>query len=652
MARRRGLRSEVLLSLALLMGTAILVLGGLLLATHESHVRQLHGLAARSLLADARSPLPLLPGERRRDALVVGGRRRSRDAAQRERRRDRRGGAGAGGRGARAGTAAAARGAALAGDPVSRRPSAPRRWRWRGCRRSPRPACSRARCCARSASSRASAPTSCAGAWCARSSSSPAPRARSRAGELGARAPIAGTREIAEVAQAFNAMTEALARRSEALEKAVAELRESNQRLREARAGLDRAERLAAVGRLAAGVAHEVGNPMGALLAFIDLAGRDPGLGRGGREHLARAPARRRARAAHPAPAARLLEPAAGSARADRPGAPVRGDGGAGARAAAATPRIRDRGRRARAIRRRRWPIRRRSRRSCSTCCSTPRTRSCQGDSEPRIRITLRPAAGPRARRRRRTARPRRRGAAGDAVECVVADNGPGIAEEDRERVFDPFFTTKPPGEGTGLGLANAARFAEEFGGTLELLPAEPGGGAVFVLRLPARLEVSSHRHKTRVASAACAARLRTPHAASQPAPAPGSRRDPREPQARRGLGRKRAHGTRLAPSAGQRAERGRSDVSRSDASAGFTLIETMIVVAVIGIMAALVASVLGRRIGRPARQGRRAFGRGPDAARAHRGDPHRHESRRLLPAGSRRRSAGGQQRRRPWRRC
>ncbi len=73
-----------------------------------------------------------------------------------------------------------------------------------------------------------------------------------------------------------------------------------------------------------------------------------------------------------------------------------------------------------------------------------------------------------------------------DAVECVVADNGPGIAEEDRERVFDPFFTTKPPGEGTGLGLANAVRFAEEFGGALELLPAGPEGGAVFALRLPA----------------------------------------------------------------------------------------------------------------------------------------------------------------------
>ena len=59
----------------------------------------------------------------------------------------------------------------------------------------------------------------------------------------------------------------------------------------------------------------------------------------------------------------------------------------------------------------------------------------------------------------------------------MVADNGPGIADEDRERVFDPFFTTKPPGEGTGLGLANAVRFAEEFGGALELLPAGPERG-------------------------------------------------------------------------------------------------------------------------------------------------------------------------------
>jgi signal transduction histidine kinase len=65
----------------------------------------------------------------------------------------------------------------------------------------------------------------------------------------------------------------------------------------------------------------------------------------------------------------------------------------------------------------------------------------------------------------------------------VVSDNGPGVAEQDRERVFDPFFTTKPPGQGTGLGLSNARHLAEELGGTLEL--AANGPGARFVLRLP-----------------------------------------------------------------------------------------------------------------------------------------------------------------------
>jgi signal transduction histidine kinase len=73
-----------------------------------------------------------------------------------------------------------------------------------------------------------------------------------------------------------------------------------------------------------------------------------------------------------------------------------------------------------------------------------------------------------------------------DAVECVVADNGSGIEAADRERIFDPFFTTKPAGEGTGLGLANAALLAEELEGSLELGEPPAGLRTAFVLRLPA----------------------------------------------------------------------------------------------------------------------------------------------------------------------
>jgi len=73
-----------------------------------------------------------------------------------------------------------------------------------------------------------------------------------------------------------------------------------------------------------------------------------------------------------------------------------------------------------------------------------------------------------------------------DQVKVEVQDTGPGIPSELRERIFDPFFTTKPPGEGTGLGLANALRFAEELGGSLDCERSRVLGGASFVLRLPA----------------------------------------------------------------------------------------------------------------------------------------------------------------------
>ena len=106
------------------------------------------------------------------------------------------------------------------------------------------------------------------------------------------------------------------------------------------------------------------------------------------------------------------------------------------------------------------------------------------GTPEPRVRITVRPAAA--ARRRGDTADAARARRSFDAVECVVADNGPGIPPQERERVFDPFYTTKQPGEGTGLGLSNALRFAEELGGSLTLDTDASGPGSAFVLRLPA----------------------------------------------------------------------------------------------------------------------------------------------------------------------
>jgi two-component system, NtrC family, sensor kinase len=90
------------------------------------------------------------------------------------------------------------------------------------------------------------------------------------------------------------------------------------------------------------------------------------------------------------------------------------------------------------------------------------------------------------ADRRRWASRPRRRDLAPGTpgAMLIVADDGPGVAEADRERIFDPFFTTKPPGEGTGLGLAIVARTVYDAGGVVWVDRAREGG-AVFKVFLP-----------------------------------------------------------------------------------------------------------------------------------------------------------------------
>jgi PAS domain S-box-containing protein len=70
-------------------------------------------------------------------------------------------------------------------------------------------------------------------------------------------------------------------------------------------------------------------------------------------------------------------------------------------------------------------------------------------------------------------------------VEISISDNGAGIPPSIRSRVFDPYFTTKPQGTGTGIGLAVSRGLMESHGGTLELVEGRGLGGACFVLRLP-----------------------------------------------------------------------------------------------------------------------------------------------------------------------
>ena len=79
-----------------------------------------------------------------------------------------------------------------------------------------------------------------------------------------------------------------------------------------------------------------------------------------------------------------------------------------------------------------------------------------------------------------------RTGVSGDRIRIAFADNGPGVPADLQTRVFEPFFTTRDVGKGKGLGLTVAYDIVTAHGGTIDVEDT-PGGGATFVLQLPIR---------------------------------------------------------------------------------------------------------------------------------------------------------------------
>ncbi len=92
--------------------------------------------------------------------------------------------------------------------------------------------------------------------------------------------------------------------------------------------------------------------------------------------------------------------------------------------------------------------------------------------------------------------------AAGGTVRIEFIDNGPGVDPKNLSRLFDPFFTTKPVGKGTGLGLSLCYGIVREHGGTITAL-SEPGQGATFAIELPVAPEAAQLRDTDSVAAPA-----------------------------------------------------------------------------------------------------------------------------------------------------
>jgi C4-dicarboxylate-specific signal transduction histidine kinase len=269
---------------------------------------------------------------------------------------------------------------------------------------------------------------------------------------------------LARVALAFERTAAALSEERARLAAKVAELEASNRRLAEAREELLRSERLASVGRLAAGIAHEVGNPLGAIGGYAELARAklaagtvdadavDDFLRRIGTE-AGRIDAIVRDLLDFARPAALALGPV---------------QVGAALEAAARLARMQVR-----------WrevtlqvdlpadlpPVRADERRLSQVFLNLLLNAGDAMSGAGEVRVTGRRRDG--------------------QVVVEVEDSGPGFRPEARLRLFDPFFTTKEPGQGTGLGLSVCHGLMASFGGTIEADEA-PGGGARFTLGLRA----------------------------------------------------------------------------------------------------------------------------------------------------------------------
>jgi signal transduction histidine kinase len=296
------------------------------------------------------------------------------------------------------------------------------------------------------------------------------------AGDLEARTDVGGTDELAELAQNFNIMAESLERDRDALVRATD--------------SLARTQRLAAVGQLAAGIAHEVGNPLASILGHAEVALRDPSLGersRSSAEFIVAEALRVRALVRELLDLARadelrveVWEPARLLERVRRHMQPQKllDDIELTQRPAAELPAVETDPRRVEQIL---VNLIENAAQALSGATGGP----APGEGAA-IELVARVGFGQpgRARRERDAAEAdHQRDRTPDAVALCVIDNGPGIPAATLPHIFDPFFTTKDPGAGTGLGLWNAHRLAELIGGRLEV-ESRPGN-TCFSLLLP-----------------------------------------------------------------------------------------------------------------------------------------------------------------------
>ena len=326
-------------------------------------------------------------------------------------------------------------------------------------------------------------------------------------GEVEVRVATDGPEELSRLAGSVNEMAESLISHQLDLAENIRSLEETNRELTRARNELVQAEKMASVGRLSAGIAHEVGNPLGAIMGYLGVARKRSDPDTADLLASAEAEARRidriirglldygRPREVTPRPldvrpvVAEAVDLLRSQGKFD--------DIAVDARIGDEVPFVQADPYRLQQV---------------LVNLLLNAVHALEGRSERTLRVAVEEEILPAdehlpirrrddppgidySHRRRFHERPRvpaeKEFPENRAVRIVVEDTGTGIAPDLIDTIFEPFTTTKEPGEGTGLGLAVAARLIDAMDGTIRVR-SEIGEGTTFTILLPEAIEESA----------------------------------------------------------------------------------------------------------------------------------------------------------------
>jgi two-component system, NtrC family, sensor kinase len=280
------------------------------------------------------------------------------------------------------------------------------------------------------------------------------------AGDLSHRVTVSGTVETAELARSFNSMARSLARQRSEIEQNIVSLEAANRELHQAHEETIRIEKMASMGLLAAGMAHEVGTPLTAIMGYAGILRRElhdnPEQGK----HLHQIEENTR-RIDHIV--RHLLEYA-------RPHVGICTRADAGEIIRKALELLNSQG------------LFKQITINAHIPEDLPEI-AVDGHQLHQVLINLLINARDAISEGGEIGLTVRKDDV--SLEIEVRDTGEGILPENMDKIFDPFFTTKGPGKGTGLGLAICARIIDSFNGTISV-QSRVGKGSTFTIRLPA----------------------------------------------------------------------------------------------------------------------------------------------------------------------